>query len=177
MHDGPVREQDSVVKFGSGMTIAAWIVILIIATLYFDRFLEQQHNPNDSVQTSEKSGTREVSLQRNRQGHYVTSGRINGVKVRFLLDTGATNVSIPEHIASNLQLQRGPEVEVITANGTIPVNMTVLNQVQIGDIVLKDVRASINSYMEEDEILLGMTFLKHLEFTQRGDLLILRQYH
>ena len=69
------------------------------------------------------------------------------------------------------------QVEVSTANGTIPVNMTTLGRVQIGNIVLNNVRAHINPYMDEEEILLGMTFLKHLEFTQRGDQLILRQYN
>ena len=177
MQEGPTREQDSSSKIGSGMTIAAWIVVLVIATMYFDRFLDQQHNPNDTVQTTETSGVKVISLQRNRQGHYVTSGKINGTRVRFLLDTGATDVSIPERIANGLQLQRGPEFEVITANGTIPVTMTLLNRVQIGNIIINDVRASINPYMDEDEILLGMTFLKHLEFTQRGDQLILKQYN
>jgi aspartyl protease family protein len=177
MQEDPFRKQDNSKKIGSGMTIAAWIFVLVIATLYFDRFLDQQHNPNESVQYTENNDAREVILQRNRQGHYVTSGEINGVKVNFLLDTGATSVSIPEHIARPLRLEKGMQVEVSTANGTIPVNMTTLERVQIGNIVLHDVRAHINAYMDEEEILLGMTFLKHLEFTQRGDQLILRQYN
>jgi aspartyl protease family protein len=69
------------------------------------------------------------------------------------------------------------EVEVVTANGTIPVYLTTLDRIQIGKIVLYDVRASINPYMDEDEILLGMSFLRHLEFSQRDDQLILRQYN
>lgn len=159
------------------MVVAAWLVALAIATFYFDRFLDRQRNPNERVQSTENNGVREMSLQRNRQGHYVSSGMINGVKVNFLLDTGATDVSIPGPVASSLQLRRGPEIEAVTANGTIPVTMTVLQRVQIGNIVLHDVRASINAYMEGEEILLGMTFLKHLEFTQRGDQLILKQFN
>ena len=177
MQEDPFREQDNSRKIGSGMTIAAWIVLLIMATLYFDRFLDRQHNPNETVKYAENNEAREVILQRNRQGHYVTSGEINGVKVKFLLDTGATSVSIPEHIARPLRLENGLQVEASTANGMILVNMTTLGRVQIGNIVLHDVRAHINPYMDEEEILLGMTFLKHLEFTQRGDQLILRQYN
>jgi aspartyl protease family protein len=41
---------------------------------------------------------------------------------------------------------------------------------------LQQVRASINPNMQGNEVLLGMSFLKHLEFTQRGDSLTLRQY-
>ncbi len=176
MRDESNVEQSNSRKIGNGMVIAAWIVVLIIATLYFDRFLDQQHNPNESVQFAESNNIREVVLQRNRQGHYVSSGKINGIKVNFLLDTGATDVSIPESVASTLRLKRGPQMEVTTANGTIPVNMTLLDRVQIGNIVLHDVRASINPYMDGEEILLGMTFLKHLEFTQRDDQLILKQF-
>ena len=168
MQEGPTREQDNSRKIGTGMAIAAWILLLGMATLYFDRFLEQQRNPNNSVVTFEKNGTREISLQRNRQGHYVTSGEINGSKVQFLLDTGATDVSIPESIARSLRLEKGLAVAASTANGVIEVYMTVLDRIQIGNIVLTDVRASINPYMDGDKILLGMTFLKHLEFTQRG---------
>ena len=178
MQEDPFHEENNPTKkIGGGMTIAAWIFVMAIATLYFDRFLDDQRNPNQNVEYAEKNDAREVILQRNRQGHYISSGEINGMKVDFLLDTGATDVSIPERIASALHLKRGPEIEVITANGKIPVNMTILDRIQIGNIVLYDVRASINSYMDEDEILLGMTFLKHLEFTQRGDQLILRQYN
>ena len=178
MQEDPFREETNPTKkIGSGMTIAAWIFVLAIATLYFERFLDEQRNPNQEVEYTEKNNAREVILQRNRQGHYLSSGEINGVKVDFLLDTGATDVSIPERLASALQLKRGPEIEVITANGKIAVNMTTLDRIQIGNIVLYDVRASINPYMDEDEILLGMTFLKHLEFTQRGEQLILRQYN
>ena len=178
MQEDPFREKDnSVSRIGSAMTIAAWLVVLGISTLYFNRFLDMEHNPNQNVQTTQTSNTKEILLQRNRQGHYVSNGKINDTKVRFLLDTGATDVSIPEEVANVVRLQRGPEVEAHTANGTITVHMTVLDRIQIGDIVLQDVRASINPYMNGEEILLGMSFLKHLEFTQRDDQLVLRQYN
>jgi aspartyl protease family protein len=177
MRDDPNSKDSDTKKIGSGMTIAAWIFILAIATLYFDRFLDERRNPNQNVEFSEGDTGKEVILQRNRQGHYLSSGEINGEKVSFLLDTGATDVSIPTRIADALQLQRGMQLEANTANGKITVYMTRLDEIQIGNIVLYDVRASINDYMDGDEILLGMTFLKHLEFTQRGEQLILRQYN
>jgi aspartyl protease family protein len=51
-----------------------------------------------------------------------------------------------------------------------------LEKVSIGDISLEGVRASINPNVRDMDILLGMSFLKNLEFTQRGNTLILRQY-
>lgn len=163
-------------KIGTAMTVAAWIVVLLIATWYFHGLVERQHNPNTRIQGSERGGVRGITLQRNRQGHYVTNGRINNRPVVFMLDTGATHVSVPARLAAKLALKPGPEVDVMTANGRISVNMTLLERIQIGPIELQNVRASINPYMHNDEILLGMSFLKHLEFTQRGDQLILRQY-
>ncbi|HSJ49577.1 MAG TPA: retroviral-like aspartic protease family protein, partial [Gammaproteobacteria bacterium] len=53
---------------------------------------------------------------------------------------------------------------------------TRLDELRIGDIVLRDVRASINPAVDDIGILLGMSVLKQLEFTQRGDILILRQH-
>ena len=46
----------------------------------------------------------------------------------------------------------------------------------MGEIELRDVQAGIAPGLLMEEILLGMSFLKHIEFTQRGDTLILRQY-
>jgi len=116
-----------------------------------------------------------VILKRNRYGHYVTQGEINNHSVTFLLDTGASDISIPDKIARELNLNYGQEQRYQTANGIIIGNLTTLRSVSIGNIKLQNVRASINPKMDNDEILLGMSFLKYIEFTQHGDTLILRQ--
>ena len=163
-------------KLGKGMIAVAFIVALVLLSLFFDSVLKQQHNPNQQVETRYSEGYREVVLQRNRSGHYLAYGRINGVNVEFLLDTGATTVSIPEHIANRIGLQRGSPQLASTANGTITTYATRLNRISLGEITLNNTRASINPHMDTDEILLGMSFLRDIEFTQRGDTLILRQY-
>ena len=162
---------------GSGMIILAWILVLGLLTFYFSQFLKRQHNPNTSIVSQSTAGVNEVRLQQNRQGHYVASGRINGEAVEFLLDTGATMVAIPGHIAEKLGLEWGPGMTVITANGVVPVYATRLEEVTLGNITLNNVRAAISPSMYQDSILLGMTFLRQLEFTQRNDQLVLRQYH
>ena len=160
---------------GRGMTYVAWIVALGLLTLFFNKTLERQRNPNPEPTTvSDASGGRAVVLERNRQGHYVATARIDGLPVEVMLDTGATRVSIPETLARRLKLRRGPPIATSTANGAITTYDTVLDSVQLGDIRLNHVRASINPH--SDHVLLGMSFLKQLEFTQRGDTLILREY-
>lgn len=164
-------------KIGKGMIYAAWIVVLGLLTLFFNHFIDKQNNPNQTVTGQyHQDGTREVILQRNRSGHYVASGMINSQPVVFLLDTGATMISIPEPIARRLNLARGTPLLANTANGTITTYNTQLDHVALGPIELHNVRASINPHMFTEEILLGMSFLKQLDLTQRGDTLTLRQY-
>ena len=61
----------------------------------------------------------------------------------------------------------------MTANGTSKSFQTTLASISLGDIVMHNVPASISSGMKFDEILLGMSFLKHLKLTQQGKLLTL----
>ena len=164
-------------RLGRGMLIGGWLLGLLLLAFLFNGLLEHQLNPNRSLSTvTTDSGIRELVLQRNRSGHYLANGSINGQAVEFLLDTGASDVSIPEKVARRLGLKRGTPLVYGTANGTITAYHTSLPSLSLGDIVLHDVRASINPHMGDETILLGMSFLKHLEFTQRGDSLIIRQY-
>jgi aspartyl protease family protein len=163
-------------RLGKGMWIVMWLLVLGLLTLVFDSMLEKQRNPNTEPTSYSDGAVREVVLQRNRYGHYIANGTINGSQVEFLLDTGATSVAVPADIASRLGLREGAQVQFQTANGSTYGYLTWLDHVGLGEIRLDDVRASINPSMDGDSVLLGMTFLKHLEFTQRGDTLILRQY-
>ena len=164
-------------RLGKGMILAAWIVALVLFTLFFEDRLDRQRNPNQSVYARlNDSGIHEVLLKRNRFGHYVTSGTVNNLAVEFLLDTGASDVAIPAELAEQLGLKRGAAVQYQTANGVVTAYRTVLDSVSIGPIVVRNVPASINPGLKDMEILLGMSVLKRIEFTQRGDTLILRPY-
>ena len=55
--------------------------------------------------------------------------------------------------------------------------MTRLDELKLGEILLTDVKASLNPGLPDDQILLGMNVLKNMELVQRGDSLIIRQYH
>lgn len=155
---------------------AGWLLAMGLLGLFFNNLLERQRNPNMQLDTVHNvDGSREVRLQRNRHGHYFLGGAINGVPVEFMLDTGASDVSIPDAVARRVGLQRGLARQYETANGSIEAYATVLESVRLGELELHQVRASINPHVEGETILLGMSVLKHLEFTQRGDNLIIRQ--
>ena len=121
------------------------------------------------------NGIREVVLERNRQGHYVANGEINGIPVTFLLDTGATDVAIPAEIALDANLVSGLAQQASTANGVVTVYSTRINELTLGNIVLYNIEASITPSMLGGIILLGMSALQQIEFTQRGATLTLRQ--
>lgn len=156
------------------MIYIAWLLLLAMLTYGFNNYLDQQNNPNQDISAEWNNNIAEVRLKQNRYGHYVVNGQINNSPVTFLLDTGATLISIPEKIAHKLKLEKGYPAQSRTANGTITVFGTRLDVVSIGAIKLTNIRASINPYMVGDEILLGMSFMKHLEMTQKGKELILR---
>jgi len=147
----------------------AWLMLMAGGWWYFDGWLERQHNPNQTVRTEGNA----VVLERNRSGHYVASGEINGRPVTFLLDTGATDVALSSRLAQRLGLQRGAPVTLVTANGQTTGYRTRLDSVRLGGIVLHDVAASYSDGIEADTVLLGMSFLKRLDFSQRDGKLIL----
>lgn len=156
------------------MYILAWICGLGLLTFVFGDLLDRQENPNREPESVRIDNQTEVRLQQNRAGHYVTAGTINGVPVEFMIDTGATDVAIPAHLQERLGLIPTGSALAQTANGVVRVARTELNSVSIGDITVYDVRANLNPGMNGEQILLGMSVLKQLEFTQRGEWLILR---
>lgn len=166
-------KQDTAPPTFNKTTIAIiWVALLVATTLIFNHVLDDINNPNQQLTVSiNEHGEKEVVLERNRYGHYVATGKINGQSVVFLLDTGATLVAIPEHIARQLNLKKGRAFQTQTANGTSQSYTTMIESLALGDIVMTNVPASISSGMEFDEILLGMSFLKHLQLTQQGKIL------
>ncbi len=171
------KEDNSPRKMGITMFILAWVVIFIMGTAFFDDLLVEQQNPNRNPDSrTTQQGTKEVTLQSNRQHHYVANGLINGYETVFLLDTGATDVVIPQTLAKKIGLKANGKQQAYTANGVVTVYNTRLKSLQLGDIELTNINASINPAMDKDVVLLGMSALKQIEFTQRGETLILRQY-
>jgi len=156
---------------GRGMALLASLAILGMLYLFFENSLQARNNPNRGLQVAPGA---ELVLQRGRGGHYVFPGEINGQPVTFLLDTGATLVSVPAHLAGGLELEAGAHQQSVTANGTVDTRATRIAALAFGPFMLRDVRASLNPGMADDQILLGMSVLKQLEFTQRGDTLVLR---
>ncbi len=177
MKDPTLNGDDSPSRLGRAMLFAAWVLGLALLVLFFNGVIERQRNPNpDPVAGTAQTGVPQVVLRRNRAGHYVAGGRINGQPVVFLVDTGATDVALPLSLARRLGLALRPGGISQTANGTVETWSTRLATVDLGGLVARNVRASVLPNMPGDEVLLGMSYLKQLELIQRGETLTLRPH-
>lgn len=127
----------------------------------------------------QKTEQTEVRIASGRGGHYYTPGRINGMPVEFVVDTGATGVSMNRFEAERLGIdyRAGIPVMVGTANGTVKKFKVVLDRVAVGDIELHQVEAVVSSTESPTVILLGNTFLSRLEISIDQGVLLLRKKH
>ena len=173
------NHRDFTSRTGMAMMVIAWIIFMFILVGGFDYLISKRNNPNQNIVTNEyylaNGLQKEIVLQRNAYGHYVTSGTINDYEVVFLLDTGASDIAIPESLANDIGLIKKQRIVVKTANGNARAYRTRIASVGIGDIKLYDLNATILTNMPGKEILLGMNFLKHLEITQKGKTLTIKQ--
>lgn len=124
---------------------------------------------------SVRSNNPSASLPANGQGHYLGMGSINGIGTRFMVDTGASLVSLSGAEARRIGLaySQGQRGWMSTANGTVSVYKIVLNSVQVGDIVLNMVDAAVIEGNSPPVALLGMSFLQRVEMARNGDSLVL----
>ncbi|MDR0702817.1 MAG: retroviral-like aspartic protease family protein [Azoarcus sp.] len=172
--DTPEQEEGATRHMGRGMAWLAALSLLGLLWLFFAGIEERRDNPNRKLGIA-PGGQSELVLKRNRAGHYLAPGAINGQPVTFMLDTGATQVALPAKLGASLGLPAGPAIRISTANGYVEARMTVIDELSLGPFVARQVQASLNPGMDHDDtILLGMNVLKRLEFTQSGDTLILR---
>lgn len=163
-------------RLGRHMLFAGWGIGLALLVAAFGGWESRQYNPNMELHSQVTGDLREVTLNSNRFHHYVATGHINGQKVTFLLDTGATDVVVPAGLAEDLKLQATGRGYAQTANGLVEIRRTTIDNLALGPIQLQNIPASINPGMTGKEILLGMSALRHVELLQRDSQLTLRQY-
>jgi aspartyl protease family protein len=115
---------------------------------------------------SPQTGARSLSIPRDARGHFQTEGRIDGQRIAFMVDTGASVIALNETSAARFGLRpsRGDyNARVSTANGTIKAARTRLAMVDIGGLVVRDVEAMVLPDEALSENLLGLSFLSKLK--------------
>jgi aspartyl protease family protein len=119
-----------------------------------------------SVETVGQAGLRSLSIPHDSRGHFLTEGRIDGQRIGFMVDTGASLIALNETSAARFGLRpsRGDYTAVVTtANGTIKAARTRLAMVDIGGLVVRDVDAMVLPDEALSENLLGLSFLSKLK--------------
>jgi aspartyl protease family protein len=134
--------------------------------------------PSPEPAAPESSGYREALLQADGRGQYAADALVNGLRLRMLVDTGASDVIISASSAARLGLvpSGGPTRLIQTANGKSTAAPALLSSLSLGGLYMNDVEALILTPEAGEVNLLGESFLKRLvSVEQRDGMLILRQ--
>jgi aspartyl protease family protein len=122
---------------------------------------------------------RSLNIPRDGRGHFEVDGRIDGQRIGFMVDTGASVVALNETSAARFGLRpaRGEyNVTVSTANGTVRAARARLAMVDLGGIIVRDVEAMVLPDEALSENLLGLSFLSKLKrFEYANGLMVLEQ--
>lgn len=129
-----------------------------------------------SVVSAAKAEKPSLVLTADGQGHFYTPGSINGASMRFLVDTGATFISLGAGDAQRARIDatKGTPGMTMTANGAARVWRVRLASVKVGNITLHDVDATVHEH-DMPVVLLGMSFLNRMEMRRDGTALTLTQ--
>jgi len=110
------------------------------------------------------NGTLVIKQQGN--GHYFLSGAINGRTLTFIVDTGATFVSLPRALASSAGIYCRDEILMQTANGTASACTAIIPRLKFGSFFIKDAKATISPNLKQP--LLGMSVLQQFKIEQEN---------
>jgi aspartyl protease family protein len=129
--------------------------------------------------TPASSNSRAVEVARSNNGHFEVEGHIDGRRITFMVDTGASAIAINERSAAMLGIhpaERDFSLQIKTANGTVRGAPVTLDRVEVGDLMVRNVSAVVLPDAALSDNLLGMSFLSRLRrFEMASGRLVLEQ--
>ncbi len=132
-----------------------------------------------TVEMAVPTAGRTLNIPHDARGHFATEGRINGQRIGFMVDTGASVIALNETSAAQFGFRPSPgdyNANVTTANGTIKAARTRIAMVDVGGLVVRDVDAMVLPDEALSENLLGLSFLSRLKrFEYSGGMMVLEQ--
>jgi aspartyl protease family protein len=162
------------------------VVVLALAGIVPRYYLDSRPTPSvaasaampDVSANSAPTASRTVTVRQGGNGHFQLEAMVDGRRMEFLVDTGATGVALRESDAAWLGIhpaERDYTARSATANGIVRVAPVTLNRVEVGDIVLYNVAAVVFPDQSLGQNLLGMSFLSRVRWQQDRGRLILEQ--
>src|ERR1700759_4850992 len=115
--------------------------------------------------TTGQAASRSLSVPQDARGHFATEGRIDGQRIGFMVDTGASVIALNESSAARFGLRPSRNdyrATVSTANGTVKAAPARLAMIGIGGLIVRDVDAMVLPDEALWETLLGLSFLSRL---------------
>jgi aspartyl protease family protein len=160
-------------RLGTALQHAAiWALIFVGTTIAYgfkDHFTAQLY-----PDLARSINDRTIALSRADDGHFYALVGVNGTDIRFMVDTGATNMVLSKQDARRIGFSLDELSFVLpsdTANGRVYGAGVVLDQVELGDFVDRDVRAVVNGG-QMNISLLGMSYLgRFTNFNVEGNTL------
>ena len=173
LREGAHASQKAVLWLGLAAVVLAGFANRAELAVAYER-LHGTIRPTAALATADGA----AELRRAWDGHYRAEAQVNGVRMRMMVDTGASTVLLPYEEAHALGIDPDAldfSLPVRTANGASTVAPVQLSSIKIGPIAVFDVQAAVARPGLLDTALLGMSFLERLSETSfRGDRLILR---
>ncbi len=156
------------------------LILAFVAFLIYVLTLSKPVGNLSPIQISKHSFTKttdgylEIRIEPNISKLYVVPGLINGVKANFIIDTGASALSVPDPIAISANLRRGAAGKAGTAGGATTVYSTVIKNITINQLQVKKVFGHISPSMKLNGILLGPSVLPKAEFSIKNKIMTIR---
>jgi aspartyl protease family protein len=156
-------------------------LVLMAASLFGVRMIEDSRIGADAVETPpapQASANARTVVITSENGHFAADARVDGRSIAFMVDTGASQVTLRESEAARLGYRpRASDytVKIETANGEGRAALVELSRVDVGDITVRDIRALVVPDTALSVNLLGMSFLSRVRWTQERGRLVLEQ--
>src|SRR5215813_12679754 len=164
---------------GPMRTVIAFAVVMLLAAGLIPRLYVNSNGPIAATATTgmaEAPATsynyHTITLNADQRGHFNVDGLVDGRRLDFMVDTGASVIALRETDASRLGIHpasRDYTARVNTANGSIAAAPVKLDRVEIGGITVRNVDALVLSDRALSQNLLGMSFLSRLRRVEMGN--------
>jgi clan AA aspartic protease (TIGR02281 family) len=125
---------------------------------------QQQAKQPENTADINFSGT--LVIKQGTSGHFFLDGAINGKALTFVVDTGATYVSLPSSLATSAQIYCQDKILLQTANGTTSACMTVIPKLKFGPFLIQNATATISPNLAQP--LLGISALQQFKMEQEN---------
>ncbi len=154
-------------SWGVITVLVIWVIIFSFVYVFFD----SQQKPK--IATGKDGGMfGQIVIPRSLDGHYYVRGSINGYPIDFMVDTGASVVSVSKSLAKKANLPNGAPANFSTAGGTVMGEVVSGQSVEAGGIMVSGISVSVG--IQGGVALLGQNFLRRVDVLQANDTMTLR---